>query len=51
MITMCKEVAASLINAETKQEQETVYENFKEEIEKFDKSTDGKRMSFNFRRS
>ena len=42
MIERCKEVAESLINAESKLEKQAVYENFIDEIEKFDRRDDGK---------
>ena len=37
MIAMCKEIAASLVNTESKEEKQTVYDSFKDEIEKFDR--------------
>ena len=46
MIDMCKDIAASLVNAESREEKQAVYENFKDEIEKFDRRAKGKSFVF-----
>ena len=46
MISMCKEIAASLVNTESKEEKQAVYDNFKDEIEKFDRRAKGRSFVF-----
>ena len=42
MIDMCKGIAESFFNAETREEKQTIYENFNEELNKIDRRGKGK---------
>ena len=47
MIDMCKEIAESFVNADTKEEKQAVYESFQEELEKIDRRGKVRLMNFN----